>query len=124
VDSSREWYFELGSAPVEDVQAALDEGVAAAQDPADGSSTVLVVDLTDQEDQSVDVRRLMTAEVTGEGFEPDAVELLIRVGPTLAVPIALDVWRRLVLPALERKFGDDAIGPRTRVGEDRHSKHP
>jgi hypothetical protein len=127
-DDDRRWSFELGSAGLTDVQRALDEAIATALNadpmvPGELSEGVGAnqIDLTDQ--PAVDIRSLMTASLTGQGVEREAVELVISIASGLTVATAQGIWTSLVLPALRKRFGDDAVGKETtswHVGDGRH----
>jgi len=115
-------YFELGSAPVEAVQHELDAAWERARrhGRVKGTpGTTPDLDLTAWDDPAVDLRSPMTAGVTGQGFETTTLDLVIKVSG-LALPVALDIWRTWVLPALKDKFGDDAVGRET---TDSHARH-
>lgn len=124
-DEGWRWYFELGSAKLSDVQQALDEAIATTLNadlivPGEDADTDQI-DLTDQ--PAVDIRSLMTAGLTGQGVEREAVELVISIASVLTVDTAKGIWTSLVLPALRKRFGDDAVGKETtskHVGDGRH----
>ena len=119
---SRDWYFTLGSATPEEIQRALDDALAGARNSGvlahhhasqdDPSGNGNRIDLTIADQDALDVRRLITATVTGQGLEGQAIEVLIQIGTGISVAAAVGIWNA-ALKALKEEFGDDAVGAQT-----------
>jgi hypothetical protein len=118
VADGRVWYFERGSASVADIQKALADAVPTALNSESFRVEYLAEDdallISDDDPGSADVRDApMTAKSSGDGFDPQATEVVIRIGSALTIAAAREIWKRFVLPGLKKWHGDDAVGRET-----------
>jgi hypothetical protein len=66
--------------------------------------------LDPQDLQQLDQRQLIKLYERGSGFDPGTVALVVAFAP-LANKVGQDLWTRLLLPRIRRRWGVDAIGP-------------
>jgi hypothetical protein len=78
--------------------------------------------LKEASDAGVDVRTLLqvsgverkiTIQAGLSGFDPVSTVIIV----TIARPIVLDLWRKLFLPKIMRRWGATAIGPEVKPPE-------
>jgi hypothetical protein len=78
--------------------------------------------LQEARDAGVDVATLLnepeivqeiSIEPGNSGFDPVSTVIIV----TIARPIVLDLWRKLLLPRIVRRWGATAIGPEVKPGD-------
>jgi hypothetical protein len=61
----------------------------------------------------VDRESAIVVEPISSGADPSAVLLLVSLAPSANLVIK-DLWKKIVLPHIDRRWGDDAIGEEKR----------
>jgi hypothetical protein len=56
-----------------------------------------------------DIYRSIAVRVGSSGVDPTSVSLIIAFAPTVN-RIMKDVWTTIILPRIQRRWGDDAVG--------------
>lgn len=65
----------------------------------------------------VDRESAIVVHPDSSGAAPDTVLLLVTLAPSANL-IIKDLWRKIVLPRIQKRWGEDAIGEEKERGED------
>ncbi len=101
--------YGMGTRPVEGLREDLIDFWAAAEQQPELQERLVAHGLDISSVSDADRQSLIDVRNDGMGFEPGAVELVIALAPTANV-VLIDVWRRVVLPWVQARRGEDALG--------------
>jgi hypothetical protein len=65
----------------------------------------------------VDRKNAITVRAGRSGADPISVVLLVTLAPSTN-RIIKDIWTKIVLPRIQRRWGEDAIGEEKKRGQD------
>lgn len=107
MNSSVEWRFQRGDTGAAEIQAAVDDVLAALADP--GSDTARVAREAGLDPAQLDGAAVEVREGK-QGAEPILTTIVVGIAVKVGSSAVEALWRRVIWPALRRRLGTGALG--------------